>query len=98
MNSFKMERVINPTTKEDLVATIQMLIFTHDLEQGNTGLLVVGHPAKFAKLFPGAEFISVQGLLYKFMITTIERIRINCIAYDACDESDLLRIVIFKQY
>lgn len=91
---FKMEKVVNPTTKEELVAMIQEIIFTHGLEEENVGLFIFGHPAEFAKLFPGAEFTSIQGLSYKFMVTTIEKIRIDCIA---CDDNAPLRIVILRQ-
>jgi hypothetical protein len=91
---FRMEKVVKPTTKEELISTIQEIIFTHDLEEENVGLFVIGHPVEFAKLFPHAEFTSIQGLSYKFMVTTIEGIRIDCIA---CDDTDLLRIIIVRQ-
>ena len=94
---FKMEKMVDPTTKEELVATIQMLIFMHDLDQENICLLILGHPRKLTKLFPGIKFISIRGMLYTFMVTTIERIRIDCIARYDVNESEPLQIVIFKQ-
>lgn len=91
------EKAFNPKTKEELIATVQMFIFMHDLKQEDVCVLVVGHPAKLAKLFPGVEFSSVDGLLYKFALMTNKGICIHCVAYDNGNASGPLQIVIYKQ-
>ena len=93
----KIEKAINFKTKEELIATVQMLIFMHDLKPEDVCVLVVGQPTKLAKLFPGVEFSSVDGLLYKFAIMTNDRICIHCVAYDNGNENEPIRTIIYKR-
>lgn len=95
----KIEKAFEPTTKEEFVEMVKSIIREHglDLERENLDMLLVGHPAKLAKVFPGIEFTSAHGLFYRFMATIIEGFHIHCVAYENDNESDPLQLVIFKR-
>ena len=95
----KIEKAFEPTTKEEFVEMIKNIIRERglDLERENLDMLLVGHPAKLAKVFPGIEFTSAHGLLYRFMATIIEGFHIHCVAYENNNESDPLQLVIYKR-
>ena len=90
----KVVKSANSTTKEELVEMIKKTVLMYDLEKEDIGLLIIGPPAELAKVFPSAEFTSVQGLLFKFMITTIEGIQTQCIAYK---DDEPVRVIFFKR-
>ena len=93
----KIEKTFNPKTKEELIASVQMLIFMYDLMKEEVDMLLIGHPAKLTKLFPGVDFTSVHGLLYRFMATDIDGFPIHCVAYDNGNENGPIQVVIYKR-
>lgn len=86
----------NPTAKEEFVETIKKIIRVYNLEEEDVGLMIVGPLVELTKIFPDTEFISVQKLSFKFLITIIEGIRTQCIApYE--DDGRPVRIIFFKR-
>lgn len=86
---------INPTAKEEFAGMIKATIIGNGLALEDVDMvMIVGPQAELAKVFPSAEFTSVDGLAYKFAITNIEGIRTQCIV---SEDDKPVRIVISKR-